>query len=359
METPTNDEQCDRILRGQRLAGVVLVCYDSTLRCLYASNMSAEGTSLRSTADILAPADAEVVDALIREVMRSGVGTRVGLSLRFAPDFEPRWYDLTVEPVAIDGMIIETACAAVDVTDWRDCGTALNKSRAEAREAARAAWRFIASASHDLRQPFQAMRLFQYLLENRLVDPECRDLAAKLGEAMTAGERLLNALLDVSALDAGAIEPKVESFSMCDVLARLGREFTGQATGGGLVFRLVQPAGLVVRTDPVLLERILRNLLANALRYNRAGGSVLLGCRRTAKAVRVEVWNTGPGLPPDLVEALFSECNQTPRPVCDRRSGLGLGLPTVRRMAKLLDLPVSVRSKPGHWAMFGVTVPID
>ncbi|HXV23991.1 MAG TPA: hybrid sensor histidine kinase/response regulator [Alphaproteobacteria bacterium] len=244
----------------------------------------------------------------------------------------------------------------VEITERRRAEGAERRARDEAERANAAKSRFLATASHDLRQPFQAMRLFHHILQSRLADSGTREIATRLGEAMQAGEELLNALLDISTLEAGTVEPRLADFPIQSMLTRLAQEFEPQASAKGLDFRMV-PSLAVVRSDSVLLERMVRNLLNNALRYTQRGG-ILLGCRRRAGRWNLIVVDTGIGIPVEKQQAVFEDFFQIGNPERDRSQGLGLGLPIVARMARLLDHPVSVRSRPGHGSVFSISVPL-
>lgn len=236
-------------------------------------------------------------------------------------------------------------------------GTALRAAedmRAEIERAGAAKSRFLASASHDLRQPFQAMRLFLEVLQMQITDDKARQTAGLLGNAMAAGEKLLNALLDISTLDAGTVKPNPQVFDLDDLLAGLVEEFRPQAEEKGLVLKAhLFPA--LVRSDPVLLERIFRNLVSNAIRYTRQG-KVLLAMRRRSNRVRVEVWDTGFGIPAAQIEAIFDEFHQLENPARDPNRGLGLGLAIVRRLSALLKAPVDVHSRVGRGSVFAVSL---
>jgi signal transduction histidine kinase/ActR/RegA family two-component response regulator len=244
----------------------------------------------------------------------------------------------------------------VEIAERRRAGEAERRARGEAERANAAKSKFLATASHDLRQPFQAMRLFHHILASRLSDASMREIATRLGEAMQAGEELLNALLDISTLEAGTVEPRLTDFPIQPTLTRLAQEFEAQASAKGLDFRMV-PSSAVVRSDPVLLERMLRNLLNNALRYTQRGG-ILLGCRRSEARLTLVVLDSGVGIPPEKQQQVFEDFFQIGNPERDRSQGLGLGLPIVARMARLLDHPVSVRSVPGHGSVFSILVPL-
>jgi signal transduction histidine kinase/CheY-like chemotaxis protein len=243
----------------------------------------------------------------------------------------------------------------IEIAERRRAEEAERRARDEAERANAAKSKFLATASHDLRQPFQAMRLFHHILQSRLTDNATREIATRLGEAMQAGEELLNALLDISTLEAGTVEPRLSDFPIQPMLTRLAQEFEAQGAAKGLDFRMV-PSSAVVRSDPVLLERMLRNLLNNALRYTSRGG-ILLGCRRAGDRLNLEVVDTGIGIPREKQQAVFEDFFQIGNPERDRSQGLGLGLPIVARMARLLDHPISVRSVPSHGSAFSISVP--
>ncbi|MBP2311300.1 ATP-binding response regulator [Azospirillum soli] len=256
---------------------------------------------------------------------------------------------------AIGGMIAIAAIGDADAALLAAREEA-ERARAETEKARSAQGRFLSAASHDLRQPFQAMHLFHHLLMGRLADPASRELGDKLEQAITAGETLLRALLEVSALEAGLVKPQAQTFPVDDSLGRLLQEFAPQAEAKGLRFN-ARPADVEVTTDPVLLERLLRPLLSNAIRYTEKGG-VLLAARRRGDALRIEVWDTGIGIAETDLQVIFEDFKQLGNPSRDRKQGLGLGLGIARRLAEVLGLPVTVRSKPGKGSVFAVDVPL-
>ncbi|WP_192499161.1 ATP-binding response regulator [Skermanella pratensis] len=284
--------------------------------------------------------------------------------LNYRPDGSPFWIELAIHPITDARGKLQCFLSVLhDITERKRIEAMLRDAESEARQARRVAEeatlsrsRFFAAASHDLRQPYQAIRLLHQLLADRLEDPAQRALSEKLGEAIQAGESLLNVLLDVSALEAGTILPRMDDVAVDVLLTRLAHEMEPQAQAAGLRFR-VHPCRASVRSDPVLLQRMISNLLSNALRYTPSGG-ILLGCRRRGDAVRIEVWDTGIGIPEHRLGEVFEDFIQLGNPERDRTRGLGLGLAVVARMAKLLDHPVEVRSVPGRGSMFAVTVPL-
>jgi len=352
-------ESEERFRLALRHSRVAVFSQDRELRFIWMYNpqvpIPAERFIGRTHAEIYAPADATALDTLKRRVLETGRGTRQEVRLtvggRIVVD------DLVVEPLRDDGGdIVGVICAAIDITESTQIKEALAEAHAEAERANQAKTRFLAAASHDLRQPFQAMSLFHHILVSRLQEPKQLEVARKLGEALTAGNALLNALLDASALEAGNVKPRIAEFPFQEVAERLSTEIADQAAGHGLEFRMVATSALV-RSDPVLLERILRNLLVNALRYTQTG-RILLGCRRRGDRLSVEVWDTGPGIAEDQLVRIFDEFYRCGTEQQDGARGLGLGLSTVRRMAQMLDHPVSVRSRVGCGTVFAVAIPI-
>jgi signal transduction histidine kinase len=231
-------------------------------------------------------------------------------------------------------------------------------ARITALEAKESKAKFFAAASHDLRQPYQAMRLFLSVIQDRLAGGEDRHMAQAVGQldtAMASGEQLLNALLDVASLEAGSMVPRLEEVRINDLIMAERDTFARLAEARGLSVRVV-PCGAVVRTDPVLLRRILRNLLVNALKYT-ASGKVLIGCRRRGGAIELQVCDTGLGIPDDKREAIFEDFYQLDNPSRTRSEGLGLGLSVVSRTARLLGHAVVLESRVGRGSIFGVVLP--
>lgn len=214
--------------------------------------------------------------------------------------------------------------------------------------------RFLAAASHDLRQPMHALGLFIAQLHDTSHSPDTLKLVAQAQSSVAALQQLLDAILDVSKLDAGVLAPQIKAFPIGDLCDRLRASFAPEFARKGLRLRIV-PTTLVVRSDPVLLERILLNLLSNALRYTERG-SVLFGCRRAGGAVRIEVRDTGIGISEDRHGEIFQEFVQLGNPERDRSKGLGLGLAIVERITRLLGHRIELRSEPKRGSVFAVTV---
>ncbi|MCY1284738.1 Aerobic respiration control sensor protein ArcB [compost metagenome] len=181
-------------------------------------------------------------------------------------------------------------------------------------------------------------------------------LVERTHQALEGAEDLLTDLLEIAKLDQSAIKPDIDSYCLVELLAPLASEFQSVAQSAGLQLRVRIPK-LAVRTDMRLLSRILRNLLSNACRYTEHG-AVLLGCRRRGDRVRLEVWDTGRGIPADQLQAIFLEFNQLDSGRAAERKGVGLGLAIVDRIAGILGCPVEVRSQPGHGSVFSIEVPL-
>ena len=240
--------------------------------------------------------------------------------------------------------------------DLRSLNQKLVRALAEKERANQAKARFLSAANHDLRQPFQALRLFHHLLMERLKEPRERSIAEKMGEALDSGEKLLHALLEVATLDAGVVRPNIADVPLATVLDSVAAEFRGLAADKALDLR-VRGCPAMVRTDATLLTRMLGDLLRNAIAYTPAGG-IVVGCRRRGQWLRIEVWDTGSGIAAEHLDAIFEDFVQLGNPERDRRRGLGLGLPKVRRKAALLGHAVEVRSRPGHGSVFSIMVPL-
>ncbi len=243
-----------------------------------------------------------------------------------------------------------------DHTSQQQIQNELFKAKEAAEQANVAKTRFLAAASHDLRQPLQALSMFVAVLSNRRHSPEDAALIKRIEDSVTAVEVLLNGLLDVSKLEAGLVVPELSAFNVAPMIDRLAAEFEPQVAELGLALRAVRSHS-VVKSDPALLERILRNLLSNAVRYTPKG-RILFGCRRRGGILRVEIWDTGIGIPESQIKLIFREFHQLGNPGRDRRQGLGLGLAIVERLARLLGHAISVSSAPGKGSGFVVEVPL-
>jgi signal transduction histidine kinase/CheY-like chemotaxis protein len=232
---------------------------------------------------------------------------------------------------------------------------AAEAARAEAEIANRSKTQFFAAASHDLRQPLHALGLFAAALSEKVKDPEVVQVVNSINASVDALEGLFNELLDISKIDAGAVKPNPGSFAIGSLLERLRMDFEPEAYERGLQLR-IRPSRLYVYSDAVLVERILRNLITNALRYTQKG-RVLVAARRRGGRVLLQVWDTGPGIPPEARERIFEEFYQIGNPERNSRKGLGLGLSIVRRLSQLLTATVTLDSTVGRGSRFTIALP--
>lgn len=231
----------------------------------------------------------------------------------------------------------------------------LQKEAAENANLAKS--RFLAAASHDLRQPMHALNLYHGAMENVELSSEAQLLLSYARQCAVAMDDMFTVLLDMSRLDAGDVTPTLKTFPVRQLLERIRVEFEPPAKEKGLNLRVVQ-SSLFIRTDPALAERIVRNLVSNAVRYTHQG-KILVGCRRRGKVLRLAVFDTGAGIPLDKQQLVFEEYFQLSNPERDRTKGLGLGLAIVRRVANLLEVPIALQSKLGRGSMFAVDFECD
>ncbi len=272
------------------------------------------------------------------------------------PDGSLRWvlaqgqgyHDDAGRPVRLPGVM-------ADITERKGVERILREAKADAEAANQAKTDFLAAVSHDLRQPVQAAALFLHILGGRGLPADARELIDKVAASLEGVQTLLAGLLDMARLEAGIVETDIRPFPVGDMLFRLGAEFAGKAQAAGLAFT-VEPCNDTVVSDPRLLERILRSLLANAVKYTPAG-TVTLSCRRDGGGLRIAVADTGLGIPSDKLDAIFEDFRQLANPERDRTRGLGIGLSMARRAAALLGCPMTVRSRVGEGTTFTVRVP--
>jgi Na+/proline symporter/signal transduction histidine kinase len=234
----------------------------------------------------------------------------------------------------------------------------LERAKNEADAANLSKTRFLAAASHDILQPLNAARLYASSLSEGVnqIDPdERKNLARNVDVSLEAVEEIIGALLDISRLDAGATRPEISDVLVADLMRTLEIEFAALARAKGLKLVFVSTS-LAVRTDRRLLRRLLQNLISNALKYT-IEGRVLVGCRRVSGAARIEVWDTGLGIPPEHERAVFAEFKRLDQGARVAR-GLGLGLSIVERLGRVLEHAVGLRSRPGKGSVFSVTAPL-
>ncbi len=245
-----------------------------------------------------------------------------------------------------------------DLTEREKVLRQLAQARDESEKASRAKSRFLAAASHDLRQPILAINLFQDALGKTELSPEQRRIAEYLSRSAESLSGILTELLEISRFDAGAVQSCPGPVPAAEVFHRIDAEFSPLAGVKGLRFKFFFPQkGLVLLTDQKMLLNLLRNLIDNAFKYVETGG-VLVALRSRGDRALIQVWDTGIGIAPEHIEAIFDEYFQVGNPQRDPAKGLGLGLSIVRRLAKTLGCQVSCRSRPGKGSVFEFGVPL-
>ncbi len=270
--------------------------------------------------------------------------------------------EISLSPIQ-DGDRVLVAAAIRDVTDRKRVEAELVVARQVAEQARETAdranlakSRFLATASHDLRQPLQSLALLNGTLRRMVSDPDSLLAISRQEQAIGAMSRLLNALLDISRLESGTIKPESTDFRVSGLFDELHREFARSAEEKGLQLR-IETSSDIVHSDPSLVEQILRNLVANAIKYTREG-EVCLRCLEDGSVVRLEVLDTGIGIPDDQLRYIFDEFYQVGAPTHShsKRDGYGLGLSIVQRIVSLLDLQLDVRSEVGRGSVFTLSL---
>jgi two-component system CheB/CheR fusion protein len=268
------------------------------------------------------------------------------------------WYIRRILPYrtednGVEGVVI----TFVDITGRKHTADALEAAERQAERANAAKSRFLAAASHDLRQPLQTLSLMQGILARKIKEQkndEALKLVARLDQTAAAMSGMLNGLLDINQIDAGTVHAEIADFPIKGMLDQLRDEFIYHAQAKGLALRVV-PCSLSIHSDRRLLEQIIRNLLSNALKYTKRG-KVLLGCRRRKGTLSIEIRDTGIGIPNEELESVFEEYHQVDNAARECSRGLGLGLSIVQRLGQLLGHRVSVRSQPGKGSVFAIEV---
>jgi two-component system CheB/CheR fusion protein len=275
-----------------------------------------------------------------------------------APDnvwFMRRIFPYRAHDSRVQGVVITFA----DITERKQSIAAFEAAKHEAERANVAKSRFLAAASHDLRQPLQVLTLLKDQLAHALNegDPARRagDLFARFDQTLRGLSGMLDVLLNINQIEVGAVNPHRKVFCVTGMLDRLRDEFMPLAEARGLSLTVL-PSAARVESDPLLLEQIIRNLLGNAVKYTRQG-RIVIACRHRGGNLRIEVRDSGIGIEEDQLQAIFEEFHQVDNPARNRNQGLGLGLAIVQRLGDLLGHTIDVRSVPGKGSVFAVTVP--
>jgi PAS domain S-box-containing protein len=232
----------------------------------------------------------------------------------------------------------------------------LHEALQKADAANRSKSRFLAAASHDLRQPMQSISMNLGVLAGTINAAEKKRIITQTRMALDSTNKLLNSLLNITKLESGKVQPEIESFFIRNTLQRVYNTESQQVQKKAQNFS-VCPSSLAVCSDPALLEQLLTNLVANAVRYTPPGGHILLGCRRRPSTLRIEVLDNGPGIPHSALGLIFEEYRQL-EGTRHQGQGLGLGLSIAKLLAELLHLKLEVRSTPGKGSCFSVEVPL-
>ncbi len=267
------------------------------------------------------------------------------------------WYLRRIMPYRAEGDSAEgVVITYLDITERKRAARGVEEARMSADIANRAKSRFLAAASHDLRQPLQTLTLIQGLLAKTIADPATHKLVRLQEQCINAMSGMLNTLLDINQIDAGIVHAEYVAFPVNTVFDHMRDEFGYHAQAKGLALRIV-PCRLSIVSDPALLEQMIRNLIANAVKYTTKG-RILVGCRRRGGKLSIEVLDTGIGMQRGELQTIFEEYHQIENVARERSRGLGLGLSIVKRLAGLLGHAIDVRSRPGRGSVFTIEVDL-
>jgi PAS domain S-box-containing protein len=302
------------------------------------------------------PDEQKTIRDFFAVVMREGInrGYSNTIVTKYGDHRLIQWHSKTVE--GTDDRIVGLLNTGYDVTEQEAAARALRAAKDEADRATATKTRFLAAASHDLRQPLQSLGLYLTVLSRQLSDSRAQDIAGKMRQSLASMGEILDALLDISTLDSGSVVAECKTFALQEMLDQIATHNIPHADEKGLALR-IEPTKFTVKSDPTLLQRIVENFVGNALRYTEAG-EISIACKKAGESVHVEVSDTGVGIPPEALETIFEEYFQLENPIRDRSKGLGLGLAIVRHIALLLDHELDVQSVPGQGSTFSVTLPL-
>ena len=345
-----------------------------------AAALGAWGPTLAAGRGVLGALVLVAVLALARAALRASRADRLGLAAVGLAGLAAFWHDADAAAApllpwagvlfggfmarvladrslfAAQGLEVENAALAQRLqacrAELQQAVDAMQRARDTAAAADLAKSRFLAAASHDLRQPAHALGLYLATLRGGPLAPPQAEVAERMAASLAALDGMFMALLDVSRIDSGAVQPQWDVVALAPLLRRLADAWGAAAEARGLRLALhLSASDAVTVTDALLLERVLGNLLANAVKFTRRGG-VLLACRRRGGHYRIEVWDSGIGLQPADQERVFEAFVQVGNAARDRAAGLGLGLAIVRRLTGLLQLQLTLHSRPGHGSVF-------
>ena len=276
---------------------------------------------------------------------------------REVKDADGGWFIRSMLPYRSDGNTVHGVVITFSsISEIKAVGLSLEAAKSAAERANLGKSRFLAAASHDLRQPLQTISLLQGILAKRVHDEPTLKIIRRLEETVDTMSGMLDKLLDINQLEAGIVEPAVVDFPIARILDSLRIEFSHHTVTSGLGWRAIGSSALV-RSDPRLLEQIIRNLLSNAVKYTLQG-KILLGCRRRVDRLRIEVWDSGLGIPELELRSIVEEFHQLDNPARKHSKGLGLGLTIVQRLADLLAHKIDMRSRDGIGSVFSIEVPL-
>ena len=304
------------------------------------------------------------VDATLPEEARAVLASHAPIERELKAD-NGTWFLRRILPYRVgDGAVEGVVITFTDISDRKETEKALAviaealdiaKHQAEAANIAKS--RFLAAASHDLRQPLQSLTLIQGLLARSVESDKARQLVVRLDQTLDSITSMMNTLLDINQIEAGTVEASVTCFPVQDLFEGMKNAFHLVAQAQKLDLRVVT-SSRVIRSDPRLLEQMIRNLVSNALKYTRHG-KILLGCRSHANGLSIEVWDTGIGIAENQLKAIFNEYHQIGNEARERNRGMGLGLAIVQRLGDLLGHRIGVRSRSGRGSVFAIEIAFD